>query len=331
MRNLIPALLLIGLLRGCITVETKTPAPPPFVTSTLPAGPAPVSTPTPSPTSPGALAPRPADCTDRAIFMQDVTVADGTRMKSGQVFTKTWQLKNLGSCPWDAKYTLAFLAGERMGAPDSVPLAVTLPGETVDISVELTAPSRDGTHTGIFELRDPAGKAIPIGLDKSIWVKIIVGSGGYIPPAATNAPGITPVKTPTLCQYSTNEGYVSQLLDLINAARREAHIPELVVNPQLTQAAQGHSADMACNNFKGHYGSDGSYIDHRIRAAGYVPAYWLEIIAFGTPQDAMNQWQASAEHWQAVLAPGIAEIGVGYAYYAQSDYGGYFTVDMGTR
>lgn len=172
MRTILPALLFLGMLRGCITVETRTPPPPLFVTSTLPAGPA--ATPTPTPTPEGIL-PRPDDCTDEAILMEDVTILDGTRMKSGQSFTKTWRLKNMGTCPWDASYHLVFLAGNRMGAPDSVALTVTLPGETVDVSVELIAPSQNGSYTGIFGLRNSLGQEFSIGTSNNIWVKIVVG------------------------------------------------------------------------------------------------------------------------------------------------------------
>jgi uncharacterized protein YkwD len=332
MRIFLPALLLMGLLAGCITVETKTPAPPHFVTSTLPAGPAATATLTATPE--GSL-PRPEDCTDKAILMEDVTILDGTRMPRGQSFTKTWRLKNMGTCPWDASYSLVFLAGERMRAPDSTPLTVTLAGSTVDVSVNLAAPSVDGSYTGIFALRNPLGQTVPIGLSTNIWVNIIVGSGtSAVSPldGATSAPGgIVPIKSAANCSVSLNEGYVSQLLDLINAARREASLPALTLNPQLTAAAQGHSTDMACNNFLSHIGSDGSLIHERLRAAGYMNVGFLEIIAIGTPRDAMNQWRNDAGHWEAVLNPGVTEIGIGYAYSAHSDYGGYITVDMGGR
>jgi uncharacterized protein YkwD len=338
MRTYLTALLVLGLLTGCITVETKTPAPPHFVTSTLPAGPEATATLTPTPTAPGTVVPRPTDCVDKAVLMKDVTILDGTRMKSGQVFTKTWQLKNMGTCPWDASYNLVFLAGDRMGAPDSVPVTVTLPEETVDVSVELTAPSADGSYTGVFGLQDPFGQNVPIGLSDNFWVKIIVGQGSYptaAPPSVgTGAPtqaagGVTPVKTANNCTVSLNDGYVSQLLSLINAARQEANIPALTVNAQLTAAAQGHSQDLACNNLSGHVGSDGSWIDDRLRAAGYAYSNFLEIVAYGTPQDAMSQWRNSTEHWEAVLDSRVTEIGIGYAYYAQSNFGGYITVDMG--
>jgi uncharacterized protein YkwD len=344
MRIFLTALCLLGLLTGCITVETKTPEPPHFVTSTLPAGPAATATLTGTPTAPGTVVPRPTDCVDKAVLMADVTIPDGTRMKSGQVFTKTWRLKNMGTCPWDASYSLAFIAGDPLGvdAPDPVPLTVTLSGETVDVSVELTAPSADGNYTGIYELRGPSGQAVPIGLSNNFWVNIIVGQGSYptaVAPtfaaptsdATQAAGGVTPVKTVKSCSFSLNNGYVNELLGLINAARREANIPELTVNAQLISAAQGHSQDMACNNFLSHTGSDGSDMGHRLLAAGYAWSGFLEIIAIGTPQDAMRQWRNDAGHWDAVLSSGVTEIGIGYAYYAQSDFGGYFTVDMGSR
>ena len=328
MRTLLPSLLILGLLGGCLTIETQTPPPPLFVTSTLPAGPA--ATPTLTSTPEGIL-PRPEDCTDEAVLLEDVTIPDGTVVAPGETFTKTWRLKNVGSCPWDASYSLVFLAGERMSAPDSVPLTVTLPGESADVSVQLAAPSKNGKYMGIFGLRNSLGQEIAIGTSNNVWVDIVVGSGGYVPPAATSPfGGITSVPLIANCNATTNAGYVSQLLDLINAARREVQAVALTVHPQLTAAAQGHSMDMACNNFLSHTGSDGSYIHERLRAAGYMNAGFNEIIAIGTPQDAMYQWKNDAGHWEIVINPNITAIGIGYAYSATSDYGGYFTVDLGT-
>jgi len=326
------ALLALLLLTGCITVETKTPPPPAFVTSTLPA------LPTAAPTGTATLVavatlPRPANCKDAAVLMQDVTIPDGTRLKPGEHFTKTWRLRNTGTCPWDQGYRLVFVSGERMGAPDSVPAPVTDIHADADLSVDLTAPSADGTYTGVYELRNASGHFVPIGIGKTFWLKIIVGSGGpaVVPTVAASGGGVTPIVTAADCSVSTNEGYVSQLLSLINAARQNVGIPALTVNPQLAAAAQGHSRDMACNNYLDHTGSDGSYIDDRIRAAGYVPRYWLEIIAIGAPQDAMNQWQGSSTHWEAVLDSKATEVGIGYAYNSNSNFGGYFTVDLGSQ
>jgi uncharacterized protein YkwD len=88
---------------------------------------------------------------------------------------------------------------------------------------------------------------------------------------------------------------------------------------------------MACNNFLGHTGSNGSWIGDRLSAAGYNTHNYEEIIAAGTPQNAMDQWASDAPHWESVLNSNFTEIGVGYAYYANSDFGGYITVDFGKQ
>ncbi len=262
--------------------------------------------------------------------MEDVTVPDDTHMDAGQSFTKTWKFKNTGTCPW-VGYKLVFALGNQMGAPDSAPVPQTLPGDTVDISVDLVAPAADGNYAAYFTLHTDKDQYVPIGLEKTFWVKIIVGKGS--PPTAAptsgsssgggNAGGGT-----INCKFSENGNYVSQLLSLINSARSAAKLPAVSVNYALTAAARDHSVDMACNNFLGHTGSNGSSIGRRIAAAGYAASYYEEIIAIGTPEDAMSQWRNSADHWNVVLDPKVTEVGIGYVYYSNSDYGGYFTADF---
>ncbi len=270
----------------------------------------------------------PANCTNSAVLLRDVTIPDNTKINPGEKFTKTWEFQNNGTCPW-VGYALAFASGDQMNAPLSAPMPDTPPKSKLQASVELTAPSSNGTFTGYFTINDSNGKSIPIGIEKTFWVKIVVGSGTSATMSAGN------VSTPYLppsgnsnCNYTQNAGYVSQLASLINQARAAAQLPALTLNPQLSAAAQGHSADMACNNFLDHTGSDGSWIGDRIRAAGYNTTGYSEIIAIGTPQNAMDQWAADAPHWEIVMNPYGGEFGVGYAYYANSDFGGYITVDF---
>lgn len=211
-----------------------------------------------------------------------------------------------------------------MNAPLSAPIPDTAPKGIVQASVELTAPSSNGTYTGNFTLNDASGKGLPIGIEKTFWVKIIVGAASSI---STNTPFV-PTGGNGDCAYSQNAGYVSEIISLINQARASAKLPALTINAQLMSAAQSHSADMTCNNFLGHTGSDGSWIDDRLIRAGYpANTNYNEIIAIGTPQDAMSQWRSDGPHWDAVLDPSVTEIGAGYAYYSGSDFGGYFTVD----
>ena len=315
------------LLNACISISKAqaTPTPVRFVTSTLP------------PTQPAqpklTLTPptEPAVCRDAAILVQDVTIPDETNLPRGSTFRKTWRFQNTGECIW-VGYAIAFASGDRMNAPASAPVVYTAPGKTVDVSVDLIAPSDDGAYTGNFELRDGSGRPLSIGTEQTFWVKITVGT--VVTSTVQASIGSTPAGVPQRggianCKYKQNEGYVEQIVALINQARVDAGLSTLALNDQLNAAAKGHSLDMACNNFLGHTGSDGSTIGGRIVASGYSPSTYIEIIAIGTPQDAMRQWHEDAPHWEAVLNAGMIDFGVGYIYVANSDYGGYFTVDFG--
>ncbi len=112
---------------------------------------------------------------DRAQFVTDVTVSDGTNFDANATFTKTWRLRNTGTCAWTTSYSLAFASGNSMSGPGSVGLAGNVnPGETVDISVNMTAPSSPGSYyTGYWKLRNAAGVSFI-----TVTVVIQVGGGG---------------------------------------------------------------------------------------------------------------------------------------------------------
>lgn len=57
-------------------------------------------------------------CASDSEFVRDVNVPDGTHFAPGTPFTKTWRIRNSGSCPWDASYQLNFVSGERMDGPE---------------------------------------------------------------------------------------------------------------------------------------------------------------------------------------------------------------------
>lgn len=117
------------------------------------------------------------DCTSKALFIADVSIPDGTNLFAGEVFTKTWRLQNLGSCTWDATYSLVPTAGDNMGITDSVPLSVTVPpGEFGELSVKLVAPRSPGTYRAEWKLLSPDGFLFGIGpgSNRPFWVQILV-------------------------------------------------------------------------------------------------------------------------------------------------------------
>ena len=138
--------------------------------------------------------------TDRADFVADVTVPDGTTFTPGQTFVKTWQLKNSGTNAWSSSYSLVYVRGDQMGGPASVPLSGTVAaGATVEVSVSLTAPAKLGSYTGFWMLRNPAGKLFGISADANqpVYLKINVGGVAGAPPP-TGVPGAISVSAVTL-------------------------------------------------------------------------------------------------------------------------------------
>lgn len=139
--------------------------------------------------------PEPAPVTDdSAEFIRDVTLPDGYITSAGQTALKTWRLRNSSTTTWGNGYQLAFVSGEQMGAPNAVSVPATAPGETADLSVNITAPGEPGSHTGTWQLRNPQGTYF----GPRLSVQIVVGSASsYIstltadPPSPADAEHVT--------------------------------------------------------------------------------------------------------------------------------------------
>lgn len=84
-------------------------------------------------------------------------------------------------------------------------------------------------------------------------------------------------------------------------------------NDTLALIAKKHSEDMNANNKLNHTGSDGSFVDDRISAAGYVYSFYAENLLKGgaTEEEAMKAWRESPAHCINLMDPKINEIGVG--------------------
>ena len=95
---------------------------------------------------------------DVAQFIDDVTIPDGTTLEPNETFTKTWRLKNVGTCSWTPSYAVVFSSGDSMSGPATQALTGNVnPGQTMDISVDLTAPGTDGNYKGYWKIRNAAG------------------------------------------------------------------------------------------------------------------------------------------------------------------------------
>jgi uncharacterized protein YkwD len=103
------------------------------------------------------------------------------------------------------------------------------------------------------------------------------------------------------------------------------------VNEQLSQAAQRHANDMACNNLFVHTGSDGSTPQTRVAATGYVAKNVTENVHGNyppyNPDQVVSWWkldQTDTNHNKNMISTQYTEIGVGYAFF--NNYGYYVVV-----
>ncbi|NPV41722.1 MAG: hypothetical protein HPY72_10345 [Anaerolineae bacterium] len=107
-----------------------------------------------------------------ASRMVDETIPDGKHYDPGDSFTKTWTLRNNGSCEWNTDYRFVFEEGDRMGGDTSQYLDEKVePGEEVTFSLDLTAPDEDGEYTGVWRLLADDGEKLG-----KYWVSIVVGN-----------------------------------------------------------------------------------------------------------------------------------------------------------
>ncbi|PWB77366.1 MAG: hypothetical protein C3F07_02270 [Anaerolineales bacterium] len=117
---------------------------------------------------------------DAASFVSDVTYPDGTVVSRGNTFTKTWRIKNTGTCTWTNSYALVFVSGEKFGAKNAVSLQTSVePGKTVDLSVQLTAPNQDGRYRGFWQLRNASGVVFGFGTSGDAKIYVDVNVSGY--------------------------------------------------------------------------------------------------------------------------------------------------------
>ena len=105
----------------------------------------------------------------------DVNVPDNTTMSPGQDFIKTWKIKNIGSCTWDAGYKLVFSYGDDELKGEAQPLSAAIaPQQEVEVSVQFTAPDLPGTYFSVWTMQNAKGITFLGNDNKALYVKIVV-------------------------------------------------------------------------------------------------------------------------------------------------------------
>ncbi|HEY5982913.1 MAG TPA: NBR1-Ig-like domain-containing protein [Anaerolineales bacterium] len=115
----------------------------------------------------------------RAEYVADVTIPDGTIVSPGASFWKTWSVKNTGSCTWNSTYKFVFIDGDIMGGGYVYNFpGFAAPNDTVEIPIQLYAPTTTGSYTGYWKIQAPDKTIFGVGqYDQSLSVSVVVGSG----------------------------------------------------------------------------------------------------------------------------------------------------------
>lgn len=162
--------------------------------------------PTPTRVSTNPTTVPPPACVFKAQYVADVTIADNTVLAPGQTFTKTWRVRNIGTCAWgpgSALHQLAFVGNNALGAPPSVEISNAVAvGAEADISVPMVAPAQAGSFESDWKLRADDDTLVGVGpANVALYVKIIVQAAPsptpVSPPTGVPPTGVPPTAAPT--------------------------------------------------------------------------------------------------------------------------------------
>jgi hypothetical protein len=173
---------------------------------------APVVTQTPlefSPTLAPPASPTPANapksqCASASLVSE--TIPDGTIFKPGAKFTKTWEIKNTSVCAWDTSYKIIFWDGDLLGGAYvyNLPQAVGS-GQTLPISLLLTAPTAEATYTSKWMLQTPDNIKFGVGQYNAPFYAQVAVSAASKPNYGVTSVEYTMVRDPaTGCPANVN-------------------------------------------------------------------------------------------------------------------------------
>ncbi|NMB91027.1 MAG: hypothetical protein GYA17_21920 [Chloroflexi bacterium] len=143
-------------LAGCVRSATSTTPFPDGDVQFLPPTLSPV-TPTPDLAQTEAAAvPTPTlECSNQLIFLEDLTIPDGTVVAPGSTMDKRWSVENSGTCNWDDRYSLRLVSGPEMGVDAQQMIFPALSGSQAEIRIVFTAPSDPGTYRSAWQAYAP--------------------------------------------------------------------------------------------------------------------------------------------------------------------------------
>jgi polar amino acid transport system substrate-binding protein len=142
---------------------------------------------------PPAATMTPPVCWDGMRFIKDVTFGDQSMrtpqfVKPGEAFVKVWRVQNTGTCTWTPDYQLAYAYGnvdaaQMNGQPVQMPGNV-IPGQVIDLGVNLIAPLEPFTYQGFWQMENADGGSF----GQTVWAGITTLSDPQNPPSTVQPP-----------------------------------------------------------------------------------------------------------------------------------------------
>ncbi len=214
--------------------------------------------------------------------------------------------------------------------PVAVLAATGLAGGPVEDQVETAdgGSGRGGDGSDAQDISARAGDEGPSASSTTVASTTSTTAGTTTTPTtttATTAPPATPAPTappsteppvtappPSTAPPAPAPSPRDQVVALANTARASAGCGPLRSDARLAAAAQGHSDDMAAQDYFSHTSLDGRTFADRVRAAGY-PSPGGENIAQGqrSAQAVHDAWMNSEGHRANILNCSFTAIGVG--------------------
>lgn len=109
-------------------------------------------------------------CTPGLLYLEDLSIPDGTLVVPGEALDKRWLVENNGSCNWDREYSLQLIAGPNLGAPDEQALFPARSGARATVRILFTAPQEPGVYRSAWQAADKDG----VLFGDPIYIEIVV-------------------------------------------------------------------------------------------------------------------------------------------------------------
>jgi uncharacterized protein YkwD len=120
--------------------------------------------------------------------------------------------------------------------------------------------------------------------------------------------------------------------DLVNAYRKDKGLRPLKLQPNLTEAARGHSRDLAKWDRISHFGSDGSNPWDRVKRAGYNAKLTAENVGTGqiSIQEVIKGWKNSPGHNKNLLLADAEHMGIALVHDPKTEFKTFWTLVVGS-